>query len=142
MKKLHKARVYTSDAMKRFVSRSNPVRKKRTEQQIMLADMIHEGMIAKGWNQKKFAEKMGKLPSEICKWLSGTHNFTVDTLFEISDILGIQLINLATAKPKPAFKPLNLILMQSKTKFTSFEISDLGQIKPEKNSKTKMTYGC
>jgi transcriptional regulator with XRE-family HTH domain len=49
---------------------------------------------ARGWNQNQFAEAMGKQPSEISKWLSGTHNFTAETLWDIEDQLGIELIAL------------------------------------------------
>lgn len=41
-----------------------------------------------------FAEKLGKKPPEVSKWLSGNHNFTLDTLSEIEEVLGINLINI------------------------------------------------
>jgi hypothetical protein len=34
-------------------------------------------------------------PSIITKWLSGTHNFTVDTLIELQHALDITLLDLA-----------------------------------------------
>ena len=58
-----------------------------------LAMKIADGIQVAGMTQKQFAEKMGKHPSEISKWLSGTHNFTQDTLFDISKILGIRLLD-------------------------------------------------
>lgn len=59
-----------------------------------LAMKIADGIKAAGMTQKQFAEKMGKHPSEISKWLSGTHNFTQDTLFDISKILRIRLLDI------------------------------------------------
>lgn len=41
-----------------------------------------------GLNRKQFAEKMGRQPSEVTRWLSGSHNFTSDLLEEISIALG------------------------------------------------------
>ena len=32
------------------------------------------------------------LANEISKWLSGTHNFSSDALFDIEEILGIEVI--------------------------------------------------
>ena len=38
---------------------------------------------------------MGKhSPSLVTKWLSGTHNFTVDTLIELEHVLEIDLFHL------------------------------------------------
>lgn len=39
-----------------------------------------------------FASKMKKQPSEITRWLSGTHNFTIDTITEIECVLNRKLI--------------------------------------------------
>lgn len=41
-----------------------------------------------GLNRKQFAERMGRQPSEVTRWLSGNHNFTSDLLEEISIALG------------------------------------------------------
>jgi transcriptional regulator with XRE-family HTH domain len=57
-----------------------------------LASRINEAIKMRGWSQKQFAEAMNKKPSEISKWLSGTHNFTTDTLWHIEQILGIRLL--------------------------------------------------
>jgi len=66
----------------------------KTEKRMLLAASIDDAIKAKGWKKNQFAQEMGKKPSEISKWLSGTHNFTADTLFEIERILEINLINL------------------------------------------------
>jgi len=41
---------------------------------------IHELLEQKGWSQKDLANRLGKSPSEISKWLSGDHNFTLRSL--------------------------------------------------------------
>jgi transcriptional regulator with XRE-family HTH domain len=57
-----------------------------------LASRINEAIKMRGWSQKQFAEAMNKKSSEISKWLSGTHNFTTDTLWHIEQVLGIRLL--------------------------------------------------
>ena len=66
---------------------------KRTETRMLLAQKIDMGMKAKGWNKTRFAKEMGQKPSVITRWLSGTNNFTSDTLSDIEDVLGIRLLN-------------------------------------------------
>ena len=61
-----------------------------------LAMKIADAIEASGMTKKDFAARLGKHPSEISKWLSGTHNFTHDTLFEISKVLDIDLIDTNT----------------------------------------------
>ena len=57
--------------------------------------------------EKKFAEKVGKLPSEVTKWLSGTHNFTVDTLCEIATVLDVNLYELIETNDSVALLAIN-----------------------------------
>jgi len=66
---------------------------KRTEKRMMLAARIDEAKKAKGWKNKDLAKALGKKPSEISKYLSGTHNFTIDSLSDLEEALGIQLLN-------------------------------------------------
>ena len=37
---------------------------------------------------------VGKRPSEISRWLAGTHNFTLATIAKIETTLGTNLINI------------------------------------------------
>lgn len=48
------------------------------------AIQIADAMEKHGITKKQLADKMGRRPSEITKWLSGDHNFTLDTLTELS----------------------------------------------------------
>ena len=49
-----------------------------------IADRIDTFIKKKGLTQKKFADSIGKRPSEVSKWLSGQHNFTIRTLAMLS----------------------------------------------------------
>jgi transcriptional regulator with XRE-family HTH domain len=44
-------------------------------------------------NQKQLAQKMGKNPSEINKWLSGTHNFTLKTIIRLETLFGESILS-------------------------------------------------
>ena len=49
-----------------------------------IAKVLHEVLLKKGWSQVEFARRLGKKESEISKWLSGTHPFTMKTIAKIS----------------------------------------------------------
>jgi transcriptional regulator with XRE-family HTH domain len=63
------------------------------KKKMLLANKIHEAMETNGLSQKKFASLMKKNQSEICKWLRGDHNFTLETLIDIERILKVELVN-------------------------------------------------
>lgn len=73
----------------------------------LLAKKIEAGMKKKQVNRQQFAGLMGVQPSIITRWLSGSHNFTVDTLFQIEDQLEIQLL----AIEKPIYKEMHFHLV-------------------------------
>jgi len=102
--------LYNSPQMDELFSDFDPIEAERVENRMLLAAKIDDAIKAKGWSKKEFAEKMSKSPSEISKWLSGTHNFTSDTLFDIAKILGTSLINLEEQKLQP--KPVKSIQYQ------------------------------
>jgi len=94
MNKKKKAENYTSPAIDELMDETDEKEYKRTEKRMMMAARIDEAKRAKGWKNKDLAEALGKKPSEISKYLSGTHNFTIDTLADLEEVLGIQLLNL------------------------------------------------
>jgi ribosome-binding protein aMBF1 (putative translation factor) len=96
-----KAKNYTSNLLDSIMKEISADEQEKTDKKMLLAARIDDAIKAKGWKKKDFATAMNKKPSEISKWLSGTHNFNSDTLFDIEPILGICLINISeTAKPQ------------------------------------------
>ncbi len=53
---------------------------------------VNQLLNEKGYTQKKLAEKLDKRPSEISKWLSGEHNFTLRSIAKLEAELGESLI--------------------------------------------------
>ena len=49
-----------------------------------ISDRIDLLMHERGLTKKQFADALGRRPSEITKWLSGQHNFTIATLAMLS----------------------------------------------------------
>jgi transcriptional regulator with XRE-family HTH domain len=97
---MKKAENYSSKLIDDLLNEISPEELERTKEKMMLAARIDEAKKAKGWKNKDLAKALNKRPSEITKWLSGTHNFTADTLFDIGKILNIELINLSNKKPE------------------------------------------
>lgn len=93
------ARVYDSPLISNLLAEITPEEHERTVKQMMMAARIEDGMMAKGWSKGEFAEKMGKTASTISLWLSGSHNFTLDTLTDIQRVLDIQLLYVDEVKP-------------------------------------------
>lgn len=91
MRKTTKARKYTSSKLQELLNEVTPLEMEQTKVKMQLAARIDDFMRAKGWNKSQFAVKVGKNPSEITKWFSGTQNFTIDVLTEIASALGVEL---------------------------------------------------
>lgn len=88
-----KADQYTSEILSEIFAEITPRQQKRSDNRMLLAVKIKDGMNAKGWRNTQLAKALKQKPSVITKWLSGTHNFTADTLSDIEDELGIKLLN-------------------------------------------------
>ena len=81
-----------------------PEEQARTYKQMAIAARIADALAAKGWSKVEFAARMGQQPSVITRWLSGTQNFTIDTLSDIEEMLEVHL--LVTDVTYPAGHPL------------------------------------
>lgn len=58
-----------------------------------ISNKIDALMRERGLSRKQFADELGKRPSEITRWLSGQHNFTVSTLAMLSAFFGKEIIS-------------------------------------------------
>ena len=92
------ARKYTSPVINQLLGEITPVEKLQTNTKMTLAARLDDLITARGWGKSEFAEKVNKNPSEITKWLSGTQNFTIDTLAEIGVVLNIPVSELFAPK--------------------------------------------
>lgn len=88
MKKLN------SPLINSLLNKIDPLDQEKTDAKMELAAKIGRAMEAKKWKKKDLLKAVGKdNPSIITKWLSGTHNFTVETLIDLEKVLDIRLID-------------------------------------------------
>ncbi len=66
--------------------------KNETELSFEISDRIFKLMNERGLSKKQFADALGRRPSEISKWLSGQHNFTIATLCMLSSFFGQPIV--------------------------------------------------
>ena len=69
------------DEVKRFIDNS-----------LEIANEIHSILEKQGKTQRDLAILLGKNESEISKWLTGTHNFTLKSLSKIEAILNEKIV--------------------------------------------------
>ncbi len=93
---MNKAEEYTSALLDDILSQISPAEQLKTDKRMLLAAQIDDAITAKDWKKKDLAVALGKRPSEISKWLSGTHNFTTDTLFDLERVLDIEIVNIGS----------------------------------------------
>ena len=62
-----------------------------TGNKMLVAANIADLMESKGWTPAQFAEKFPKTEDEILQWLEGQTDFDIDTLTQISLVLGVDI---------------------------------------------------
>src|SRR5581483_9490414 len=120
---------YSSPLIQAMADAVTPQEQEQTDYKMKLATKIYMAMKAIGMTQTQFAESMGKPISLISRWMSGTHNFTIDTLIDIQRVLGISLLDVGTAKSQVEVN-FKLNISSTIPDWTSFElkqyINDMG----------------
>lgn len=95
----------------------------KVKNRMKLAAKISDTLKEENLSQKEFAKMLGKKPSEVSKWLSGTHNFTHDTLIDIQSVLNIELIN-NHIESKHFTSIKNIEIHPSHASFTSYSLKE------------------
>lgn len=83
----------------------------KIETKMEIAARIEDEMIRRGWSKGDLMNAVGKnSPSIITSWLSGTHNFTIDTLVELEHALDISLVNTLSSNEVVKVATYNLVV--------------------------------
>ncbi len=104
------ARQHTSSLISELLAESSPLEKAQVNNRMELAAKLEDLITQRKWSKKEFAKRVNKHPSEITKWLSGTHNFTTDILTEISVVLEISLSDLFAKKQIQSLNKVTVIV--------------------------------
>ena len=97
---MNKARKIRLDFLDEIRNETSPQMSEQISKRMKLAAQIDNVLMSRGLTNQEFAFMMGKKPSEITRWLSGTHNFTTETLWEIERVLKIQLLTSSIPEEK------------------------------------------
>lgn len=101
MMKGSKMETFSSKLIDDLLDSIDPVEQAKTDAKMIIAAKIADSMKARGWRKTDLLKAMNReSPSIITKWLSGTHNFTIDTLVELGHALDIHLLNIAEPEEK------------------------------------------
>lgn len=72
----------------------NPEQRAFLEKNIAITERIYDLLAQKGYTQKDLAKKLGKHESEVSKWLSGMHNFTLNSLIKLEQVLEGRIVEI------------------------------------------------
>lgn len=84
------------------------------DKNLAIVDKVRKYLKTEGISGQKFAEIMGKKPSEVSKWLSGNHNLTLKSIVKMECALGIELIH---TEPVKEYEYVHLGVIKSREDF-------------------------
>jgi transcriptional regulator with XRE-family HTH domain len=107
----NKSKRTSSPLIKKILAEASPVQRIQNKNRVALACRIDDLIKTKGYTYSSFANKIGKQPSEITKWLSGSHNFTMNTLDEIAYHLTVSTAFLMQPQPEKVIYKHKIIVV-------------------------------
>lgn len=132
---------YTSKLIDDLLDSISPIEQAQMDAKMLIAAKIADALKSKGWNKKTLLKAIGKEnPSIITKWLSGTHNFTIDTLVELENALNIRLLHLEDKKEETIAEFDSIII--SKEVYIDMGASYLNEAISTTKQPNLLYYGC
>lgn len=86
-------RTIYDDLLQEELSKITPLQRATYRLSDSIAERMDQIMKNKGISKKQLSELTQRRPSEVTKWLSGSHNFTCKTIALISMALGEELVS-------------------------------------------------
>lgn len=80
-------------SFKEMVAGTSTDIQKEVAMEFAISNRIYDLMTKRGLSKKELSQAFGKRPSEVTKWLSGQHNFTIKTLSMLSSFFGEPLVS-------------------------------------------------
>ena len=82
-----------------------------------VADRIDALLKRRGMTQKELARLTHTSEAAVCKWLSGTHNFTLSTIGKISTALGAPIINVPISSVSEVMETTSIMVAENSTEY-------------------------
>ncbi|MEZ3550780.1 helix-turn-helix transcriptional regulator [uncultured Duncaniella sp.] len=79
-------------SLRELLSDITPEERAEARLSFQISNRLDSLMHERGLSKKQFADAIGKRPSEITRWLSGEHNFTISTLTMLSTFFGQPIV--------------------------------------------------
>lgn len=79
-------------SLRQLLSDIKPEEREEARLAFQISNRLDYLMQEKGLSKKQLADAIGKRPSEITRWLSGEHNFTISTIAMLSTFFGKPII--------------------------------------------------
>ncbi len=79
-------------SLRELLSDITPEERAEARLSFQISNRLDALMQEKGLSKKQLADAIGKRPSEITRWLSGEHNFTISTLAKLSTFFGQPIV--------------------------------------------------
>lgn len=105
---------------------------KLVEKNLAIANKIQELLKERGLKPADLARSLNKKPSEISKWLTGTHTFTTKTITKIETVLGVDIIHIEAQKE---YVYLKVHIGQEEQEDTLFENSEVFSVESSLDKK-------
>ena len=83
-------------SLRELLSDISPEERAEARLSFQISNRLDFLMKEKGLSKKQLADAIGKRPSEITRWLSGEHNFTISTLAMLSSFFGQPIITVGS----------------------------------------------
>ena len=78
--------------LRELLGEITPAERAQTRMSFEISNKLDELMRERGLSKKQIADAIGRRPSEITRWLSGEHNFTIATLGMLSAFFGQPIV--------------------------------------------------
>lgn len=91
--------------------RTTPEQEYFVDQNMAIVDYIYQLLEEKKMKPVDLARNLGKTPAEISKWLSGTHNLTLQSISKIESALGEKII-MTPAQAKSKYETVKYVTLK------------------------------
>jgi transcriptional regulator with XRE-family HTH domain len=90
------------DAFDRIAKRTPESTKKYVSKSLNIAERIRTILHEQGKTQRDLAKLLGKSESEVSRWLTGMHNFELETIAKIEAVLGEEIVTVTNSEKNTA----------------------------------------